>query len=356
MEASLPPSPRQVVQAAAKAFADWWKRKPITRGEYAETKKSLRNRNVSPVKKPTSAAARPPPRSRGIAKKPARKGRLPVVQERLAQIASEEPEIDYADAAAAAASSSSTNGTAEDMGASAASSSAFSSRTSVSSLPSSVGRGKGKALQKMPSVVPGSRIVLLRCESEMNVVRYDAVAQRYLLRDSAGREFSEVLEGHGKVHWELVSEPTNDLVAEQGAGSPTDVMAGLAPNSLEARLTAEAQKVKAQKAAAPVCFSTRTARRTGICGGKVVDQKEYPECPVCLDDITSDIGLMKCCGSPIHRTCAAAWRRSNLKNDSRGANRGLKDEWKFDTRKCVCCNHLHEGGGTSVRRMFGDED
>ena len=333
-----------------------WMSKPFTRGEYKETKKSLRNRNVSPIKKPTSAAAPPPPRSRGIVKKPARKGKLSAVQERLAQIVSEEAEVDYADAAEdrAAAASSSTDGAAEDMGA--ASSSASFSHTSASSLPSSIGRGKSRALQKVPSVMPGSHIVLLRRESEMNVIRYDAIARRYLLRDGAGREYSEVLEGPGKVHWELLSQPPQDLSVEQGASSPTDVMAGLVPNSLEARLTAEAQKVKAQKAAAPVCFATRTARRTGKQGGKVVDQKEYPECPVCLDDITCDIGLMKCCGSPIHRTCAAAWRRSNLTNDSRGANRGLKDEWKFDTRKCVCCNHLHEGGGTSVRRMFGDDD
>lgn len=92
--------------------------------------------------------------------------------------------------------------------------------------------------------------------------------------------------------------------------------------------------------------------RSTLLSAHILISAHLESCRICLELIVADAGKQSCCGAIIHRQCAAAWRRSSLTTVP--GNRGLRDEYKIDTRRCpVGCGFVHQGGAT-VGRMFGD--
>ena len=337
--------------------------KHFTRKEYLSQKKSLRNRKVSPIK-PAPAAAR-----KTIEKKKPAQQKPRSVKAQLKQLVVE------AESDASGCDSSCSQNAIVTIA-------PTSSSASVSASTSKTAAGKRKMVaaaavppsscaaassadarrvlsQQRPAanILPGSRILLVHIDCEMTVLKHDAAfAGRYYLRDPKGREFCEILHGKGKVAWELVCEASAQPTGGS-ADSPTDVAAVFGSPlgvDLDAKFEAEAKKVEEQSKKYPVSFATRTAQRLGRQGGQIIPATKYPTCPVCLEELETDRGIMPCCNTPVHKTCVQKWRNSNIRDDKRGANRGLKDEWKFDTRTCAAgCGFVHLGG-TSIRRMFGD--
>ena len=167
---------------------------------------------------------------------------------------------------------------------------------------------------RQPFVQDGSVIHLFGCGLDGDVLRFDPVGVRYLVRTSDGRETWEQLGLAGGTRWDLVQEP-----------APPDDGSG------------------ASKEAAAVCSSawSDALRPT-------VDQ-----CPICLDTVEDDRGVMPCCGKVLHRQCHLRWRNSNL--PCQPVNRSIRSGKEAGPNTRACCWCKAELDGTSLRRVFGKE-
>jgi hypothetical protein len=197
-------------------------------------------------------------------------------------------------------------------------------------------------------IAEGSKIFLSAPELTVTVAWFDAVGQRHLVHhEPSGDEWFEILEGAGRCRWELLWEPPLVVTA------PTDAAA----SASKAGASASSPTTSVGTSASTVSAASSSSSTGGLqsCAQCEAEEEEEapPTCPVCLCPIEDDLGVMRCCGKPVHQDCVAQWRRSGLKPSK--INNALRYESGLpDTRKCVWCGEVLDGCA-SLRRMFSSE-
>lgn len=113
----------------------------------------------------------------------------------------------------------------------------------------------------------GTLIHLFNAGVDATVERYDAISGRYHVHHSTGRRTWEYLHGTGSTMWDLLEEP----------------LAADASSSASASDDAPTPKTSAQ--------------------AKSEASSLPPECPICLEAVHSDRGVMPCCAKVARKAC-----------------------------------------------------
>ena len=159
--------------------------------------------------------------------------------------------------------------------------------------------------QKVPT---GSIIHLFGMGMDATVIKFDPISLQYQVRIDDGRVFSELLHGsNGVACWDLIREPAPEPAADAAA-------------------------------------AVRTSARLHV-----------ESCPICLEVIDDDRGVMPCCGVALHKTCQMRWRNSNL--TSQPLNRSIRSgkEAGPNTLLCCWCKEPCASGASTISRIFGEE-